>query len=149
MRKLIAIVVITLAVASPALAGESVRVLDAWARASILASRPGAAYVTIESTSDDRLIGASTPVAAQVMIHAVEKDGDVSRMDHIETLELQAGKRITLAPGGMHLMLMGLQHKLSKGTTFPMTLSFEKAGEITVQVSVLAIAAEGPREAAE
>jgi len=149
MRKLIATVVAVWAVAWPALAQESVRVFDAWARASVLASRPGAAYVTIESVSDDTLMGASTPVAKQVMIHAVEKDGDVSRMKHIETLELPAGERVTLAPGGMHLMLMGLQDKLSEGTTFPMTLSFETAGKVTVEVSVLGIAAEGPREATE
>ncbi|MBO6720110.1 MAG: copper chaperone PCu(A)C [Rhizobiaceae bacterium] len=149
MRKLIAIVVVALAVASPALAEESIRVFDAWARATILASRPGAAYLTIESAAEDRLLGVTMPVAGQVMIHAVEKDGDISRMKHIETLELPAGERVTLAPGGMHLMLMGLQDKLSEGTTFPMTLSFENAGEITVEVSVLGIAAEGPREAAE
>ena len=149
MRKLIAIVVAVWAVASPALAEETVRVFDAWARATILASRPGAAYLTIESAAEDRLLGVTTPVAGQVMIHAVEKDGDVSRMKHIETLELPSGERFTLAPGGMHLMLMGLQDKLSEGTAFPMTLSFEKAGEITVDVSVLGIAAEGPREAAE
>ncbi len=149
MRKLIAIVVAVWAVASPALAEESVRVFDAWARATILASRPGAAYLTIESAAEDRLLGVTTPVAGHVMIHAVEKDGDVSRMKHIETLELPAGQRVTLAPGGMHLMLMGLQGKLSEGTAFPMTLNFEKAGEITVDVSVLGIAAEGPKEAAE
>ena len=149
MRKLIAIVVVALVVASPALAEESIRVFDAWARATILVSRPGAAYLTIESAAEDRLLGVTTPVAGRVMIHAVEKDGDVSRMKHIETLELPAGERVTLAPGGMHLMLMGLQDKLSEGTTFPMTLSFENAGEITVEVSVLGIAAEGPREAAK
>lgn len=149
MRKLIAIVVVAWAVASPALAEESIRVFDAWARATILASRPGAAYVTIECAAEDRLLGVTTPVAGQVMIHAVEKDGDISRMKHIETLELPAGERVTLAPGSMHLMLMGLQDKLSEGTTFPMTLSFENAGEITVEVSVLGIAAEGPRELAE
>ena len=149
MRKLIAIVVVAWAVASPAHAQESVRVFDAWARATILASRPGAAYLTIESAAKDRLLGLTTPVAGHVMIHAVEKDGDISRMKHIETLELPAGQRVTLAPGGMHLMLMGLQDKLSEGTTLPMTLSFENAGEITVEGSVLGIAAEGPREAAE
>lgn len=149
MRKLIAIVVVALVVASPALAEESIRVFDAWARATILASRPGAAYLTIESATEDRLLGVTTPVAGQVMIHAVEKDGDINRMKHIETLELPAGERVTLAPGGMHLMLMGLQDKLSEGTTFPMTLNFENAGEITAEVSVLRIAAEGPREAAE
>ena len=149
MRKLIAIVVVAWAVASPAHAQESVRVFDAWARATILASRPGAAYLTIESASEDRLVGVTTPVAGHVMIHAIEKDGDISRMKHIETLELPSGERFTLAPGGMHLMLMGLQDKLSEGTTFPMTLSFENAGEITVEVSVLGIAAEGPQEVAE
>ncbi|MAB12283.1 copper chaperone PCu(A)C [Parvibaculum sp.] len=149
MRKLIAIVVAVWAIASPALAEESIRVFDTWARATILASRPGAAYLTIESAAEDRLLGVTTPVAGHVMIHAVEKDGDVSRMKHIETLELPAGERVTLAPGGMHLMLMALQDKLSEGTTFPMTLSFETAGEVTVEVSVLGIAAQGPREAAE
>jgi copper(I)-binding protein len=70
-------------------------------------------------------------------------------MKHIETLELPPAERITLAPGGMHLMLMGLQDKLSEGTAFPMTLNFEKAGEIAVDVSVLGIAAEGPQEVTE
>ena len=149
MKILIAIVVALWAGASPTLAEESVRVSDAWARASVLASRPVASYLTIESAVEDRLLGVTTPVAGHVMIHAVEKDGDVSRMKHIETLELPTGERITLAPGGMHLMLMGLQDKLSEGTTFPMTLSFENAGEITVEVSVLGIAAEGPREVSE
>lgn len=149
MKILIAIVVALWAGASPALAEESVRVSDAWARATILASRPGAAYLTIESASEDRLVGVTTPVAGHVMIHAIESDGDVSRMKHIKTLELPAGERITFAPGGMHLMLMGLQDKLSEGMTFPMTLSFENAGEVTVEVLVLGIAAEGPKEAAE
>ena len=149
MKILIAIVVALWAGASPTLAEESVRVSDAWARASVLASRPVASYLTIESAVEDRLLGVTTPVAGHVMIHAVEKDGDVSRMKHIETLEVPTGERITLAPGGMHLMLMGLQEKLSEGTTFPMTLSFENAGEITVEVSVLGIAAEGPREVSE
>jgi len=149
MKILIAIVVALWAGASPTLAEESVRVSDAWARASVLASRPVASYLTIESAVEDRLLGVTTPVAGHVMIHAVEKDGDVSRMKHIETLELPTGERITLAPGGMHLMLMGLQDKLGEGTTFPMTLSFENAGEVTVEVFVLGIAAEGPQEVAE
>ena len=148
-RNLTATVLAVWAVASPALAEESIRVFDAWARATILSSRPGAAYLTIESGTEDRLLDLTTPVAGQVMIHAVEKDGDVSHMKHIGTLELPAGERITLAPGGMHMMLMGLQDKLSEGTTFPLTLNFEKAGEVTVDVSVLGIAAEGPQVVVE
>lgn len=81
MKILIAIVVALWAGASPTLAEESVRVSDAWARASVLASRPVASYLTIESAVEDRLLGVTTPVAGHVMIHAVEKDGDVSRMN--------------------------------------------------------------------
>ncbi|WP_157019381.1 copper chaperone PCu(A)C [Mesorhizobium xinjiangense] len=147
MKKAILLLVAIWSISLPVAADESVRILDAWARASILASRPGAAYATIESASDDRLLGVTTPAADHVMIHAVESDGDVSRMKHVEVLEIPAGQRVTLAPGGMHMMLMGLHDKLDEGTTFPMTLSFEKAGEIAVDVPVLGIAAEGPRNA--
>lgn len=141
---LMAIWLISPPVTTPVAAEESVRVLDAWARASILASRPAAAYATIESATDDRLLGVTTPTADQVMIHAVEKDGDVSRMKLVGALAIPAGKRVTLAPGGMHMMLMGLHDKLDEGATFSMTLSFEKSGEVTVEVSVLGIAADGP-----
>lgn len=145
MKKAIILLVALCSISLPAAANESVRVLDAWARATILASRPGAAYATIESDSDDRLLGVTTPVADHVMIHAIESDGDVSRMKHVDVLEIPAGQRIALAPGGMHLMLMGLHGKLEEGAMFPMTLSFEKAGEVTVEVSVLGVAADGPQ----
>lgn len=146
MRKAIALLVAVCLISLPAIAEEPVRVFDAWARATILSSRPGAAYVTIESVSGDRLLAVTTPVADGVMIHAIENEDNVSRMKHIEVLEMPAGQRIALAPGGMHLMLMGLHGKLSEGMKFPMTLSFEKAGEITIEVSVLGIAAGAPRE---
>lgn len=147
MKKTIFLLVAICSISLPAAANETVRVLDAWARETILASRPGAAYATIESASDDRLLGVTTPAANHVMIHAIESDGDVSRMKHIETLALPAGERITLAPGGMHLMLIRLHDKLNEGATFPITLRFEKAGEVTVEVSVLGIAADGPQNA--
>jgi copper(I)-binding protein len=144
MKKTMVLLMAIWSISQPVVADESVRILDTWARASILASRPAAAYATIESASDDRLLGVTTPAADHVMIHAIEKDGDVSRMKLVGALAIPAGKRVTLAPGGMHMMLMGLHDKLDEGATFPMTLSFEKSGEITVEVSVLGIAANGP-----
>jgi hypothetical protein len=127
----------------PALAG--VVVSAPWARASILASRPGAAYLTLTSAAGDRLIGAATPVADRVTIHAVETDQvGVGRMVHIEVLDLPPSQAVTLAPGSMHLMLMGLDGKLQEGTRFPLTLTFETAGEITVEVPVLGVGAMGP-----
>ena len=131
--------------ACPAIAFADVAVTDPWARASILASRPGAAYLSLTSDTGDRLLSVTTPVAGQVMIHAAETDANgVLRIVHIQVLDLPAGQTVTLAPGGIHLMLMGLGAKLEEGTGFPLTLIFETAGEITVEVPVLGVGAMGP-----
>lgn len=132
----------------PTLAAAEVMVSDPWARASILANRPGVAYLTLESDIADRLMSLGTPVAGQVMLHGTETDANgVARMAHIEALDIEPGTPVTFAPGGMHLMLMGLTGKLEEGSTFPLTLSFQHAGEITVEVQVLGIAATGPEGA--
>lgn len=132
----------------PTLAAAEVMVSEPWARASILANRPGAAYLTLESDIADRLMSLGTPVAGQVMLHGTETDANgVARMAHIEALDIEPGTPVTFAPGGMHLMLMGLTGKLDEGSTFPLTLSFQHAGEITVEVQVLGIAATGPEGA--
>jgi len=137
-----------LCAALPTLAAAEVTVLDAWARASILANRPGAAYLTLQSDVADRLMSLGTPVAGQVMLHGIETDANgVARMAHIEALDIEPGIPVTFAPGGMHLMLMGLTGKLEEGRTFPLTLSFEHAGEITVEVPVLSVTATGPKGA--
>ena len=137
----------TMALMLPVAAIADVTVTDPWARASILASRPGAAYLTLDADGPDRLIGVTSPVAAQVMIHAVETDeAGVSRMRHVETLDVGPPAPVVMAPGGMHLMLMGLTRKLEEGTRFPLTLTFETAGEMTVEVPVLGPGASGPAE---
>ena len=128
------------------ISAEPVVVSQPWARASILASRPAAVYLALESPTGDRLTGIATPVADQAMVHAVEEANGVSRMVHRHVLELPAGQRVTLAPGGEHIMLIGLDAKLVEGETFPLTLTFERAGAVTVDVPVLGIAAQGHRE---
>lgn len=130
-----------------ALADQTVSVSQPWARASIAASRPGVAYLTLESRTGDRLTGATTPAAHEVMIHSSEEVDGVSRMVHLPTLELPAGEPVVLAPGGVHLMLVGLAVKLEEGTSFPMTLRFEEAADVTIEVPVLGMAAQGPGEA--
>lgn len=121
----------------------------AWARASIGASRPGGAYFTVRNLGNeaDRLIGLSSPVSAMPMLHetTVSEEG-VSRMAHVEAPEIPAGGALVLEPGGMHLMLMELTGPLEEGGTFPLTLIFETAGEVTVEVPVLSIRATGPEE---
>lgn len=138
---------IAAALALPTAAYAEVSVREPWARASILASRPGAAYLTLTSDSIDLLLEASTPVAENVMIHAVETDqAGLARMKHMETVELPAGEAVAFEPGGMHLMLTGLHSKLLEGSTFPLTLVFRSGQEITVDVPVLGPAAAGPAE---
>lgn len=139
------VVAAALLMAVPSVSIAEVAVTDPWARASILASRPGAAYLSLTSDSGDRLLAATTPVADLVMIHAAATDANgVSRMVHVEVLDLAPGQTVTFAPGGMHLMLMDLEGKLDEGTRFPLTLTFETAGEMTVEVPVLGVAATGP-----
>ena len=121
---------------------------SAWARASIGTSRPGAAYFTVRNLGDetDRLTGLSSPVSAMPMLHETTLSEGVSRMAHVEAAEIPAGGELTLEPGGMHVMLMELTTPLKEGATFPLTLTFEAGGEITVEVPVFGPGATGPAE---
>ena len=83
--------------------------------------------------------------ADHVMIHDVVTVDDVRRMRHVMALDVPANRPVTLAPGAMHLMLTGLHEKLREGEKFPMTLRFENAGEISIDVAILGIAAAGPQ----
>ena len=103
----------------PFFASADVTISDGWARASILASRPAAAYLTLTSDQSDQLVAITTPIAGNVTIHAVETDNDgVSRMVEVVALDLPSGEPVTLAPGSMHLMLMGLSEKTRRRHRF-------------------------------
>ena len=137
---------IAIAALIPVAAYADVKVTNAWARASILSSRPGAAYFTIASDQNDTLIAITTPVARRAKIHAVEVDSaDIIRMMPLDALDLPPNTPITMAPGDKHLMLMDLPKKLIEGTTFPLTLVFEKAGDVTIGVLVLGPGSSGPK----
>lgn len=129
----------------PTFSLADVSVTAPWARATIVANRPGAAYLSLSSDTGDRRRSVSSPVAEQVTIHAVEAgENGVARMVPVEAIDLPAGETVTLSPGTMHLMLMHLEQKLVEGATLPLTLTFETAEEITVEVPILGIAAAGP-----
>ncbi|MDP3193818.1 copper chaperone PCu(A)C [Tabrizicola sp.] len=118
----------------------------AWSKATIGAGRPGVFYVEITNAGsvDDALIGIATPAAGMPMLHeTVVKDG-IASMPHAMSIPVPADQNVQLSPGGYHGMLMGLTTALKEGASFPVTLSFEKAGEVTVNVDVLSLRAEGP-----
>ena len=125
------------------------QVENAWARATPGKSQIGAAYVTIQSPTPDRLVAASTPVAKEAQLHTMEMSGMVMKMRPISGVDIPADKPVTLGPGGMHIMLMGLKEPLKAGQSFPLTLNFAKAGTRTVDVAVEPVGATGPATATQ
>jgi periplasmic copper chaperone A len=139
------LVVAGVALAQPA----QLEVSNAWARATPGSAPNGAAYVTIQSPSADRLVSASTPVAKKAELHTMSMRGMVMKMRPLSGLDVPAAKPVTLKPGGDHIMLLGLEHPLREGQSFPLTLDFEKAGSRTVTVTVEKAGATGPGSAAQ
>jgi periplasmic copper chaperone A len=121
-----------------------VQIKDAWARATPGGAQTAAAYVTIESTAGDRLTGASTPAAQKAELHSMTMDGNVMKMRQVDAIDLPAGQAVTLKPGGYHIMLTGLAQPLKEGQSFPLTLTFAKAGTQDVTVTVQKVGAMGP-----
>ncbi len=110
-----------------------------WARATIGRTPNGSAYLTIHNRGEtaDRLIGVAVENAEKAELHQHIRDGDVMRMRPVTGgLPLAAGGRVAFAPGGYHIMLFGLTSPLIEGESFPMRLSFEKAGEVEVTVKI-------------
>ena len=115
---------------------HTIMVKHPWSRASI--SKNGVVYVTLHNHggSNDKLVGASSSVAKSVQLHTHKYENGIMRMRHIKSITIPAKGSATLKPGGHHIMLMGLTKKLKKGNSFPLTLNFEKAGKIHMNVKV-------------
>ena len=89
----------------------------------------GGAYMSLVTEgAAERLVSATTPVAAGVELHSMNMDGDVMRMRELTAIDLVPGQTVTLKPGALHLMLTGLKAPLKAGEKFPLTLTFERAG---------------------
>lgn len=133
---------------APGAAAPGIVVNEPWARASAGAARTGAAYLTLSNpgADGDRLVAATTPVAGRVELHTHVRDGDVMRMRPVEAIEIPAGAKADLKPGGLHIMLLDLKAPLKQGETFPLTLQFEKGRAQTVTVAIQAAGAAGPAE---
>ncbi len=126
-----------LGAAPPASADQNgIAVSDAWSRAA-MAGRTGVVYLTItDAGAPDRLTGASSPVAATATLHESIDDHGVMKMRPVAAVPVQQGEPLTLGPGGFHIMLEGLKEPLQPGQTFPVTLTFANAGQITTTAVV-------------
>jgi hypothetical protein len=108
----------------------------AWARSTVAGQAGGGGFLTITSATADRLVSASAPISKTVELHTMQMDGNVMRMREIPAIEIPAGQTVELKPGGLHVMFIGLTQTLDNGASFPLTLRFEKAGEVKVDVQV-------------
>lgn len=130
--------VAALAFAAPAFA--EITVEDAYARAASPMSKTGAAFMVIhnEGGAVDRLVAVSSDAAARVELHTHQEDANgVMRMLHVEKgFELPADGEIVMKRGGKHVMLMGLTAPLEQGAAVSITLTFENAGDVVVEVPV-------------
>lgn len=122
---------------------HSLRIDHPFARATPPGARSGGVFLSIENkgAKPDVLLHVSTPVAGTAEIHQMVMDAGVMRMRAVERIDVKPGERVMLRPGGYHVMLTDLKRPLHAGDSFPLTLGFEKAGSIEVNVEVESMAA--------
>jgi len=122
-------------------------VVQPWSRATAPSQKTGGVFLRIENASSqpDRLIGVETEMADTASLHAMIHDGDVMKMRPVEGgISVPANGHAELAPGGNHVMLIGLREQLVKDSTVPLTLIFERAGRIEIEAVIQAAGARGP-----
>lgn len=128
-----------LALAATAFASD-IMVMDARAPASLTPmAKTAAIYMVLmnHGMATDVLTSVATPAASHASAHQTIDDNGVMKMREIERIELVQHGTVTFAPGGYHIMLVGLAAPLKAGQTFPLVMTFEKAGDVTVDVQVV------------
>ena len=108
--------------------------------------RPSAVYLRIENTGlvSDRLIAVHTPNAKRAELHRHSIENGVMKMRMMKLIEVPAKKITLLKPSGFHIMLFELNSFLKKGEIFPMSLTFENAGKVTIKVEVAEVGSVKP-----
>lgn len=136
--------IIALPVAAHDYTAGDITIGHPWSRAAG-AGGTGAGFLklTNNGTQPDRLVSATSPLAPVVELHSMVRDGDVMRMRPVQDITIAPGQTVELRPGGFHIMLVGLTAPMNQGTRVPLTLRFERAGEIQVELAVEAAGARG------
>jgi copper(I)-binding protein len=125
----------------------TIRIDQAWARATAAGAQAGGGYLKLTNggSAPDRLVAARSSAADRVELHEMKMDGNVMRMRELERgVDLPPGATVELKPGGYHVMFMGLKAPFARDARVPLTLVFEKAGTIDVELKVEAMGAAQP-----
>ena len=121
-RSLMAFVVLSMA---NAVSAQNIEVKDAWVRGTVPAQRSTGAFMDITAKQAVRLLSIDSPSAASVELHNMTMTNGVMKMFPVDGLDIAAGKTAKLAPGGYHLMMMGLKQQMKTGERVPLKLTFE------------------------
>jgi len=115
-------------------------IVDAWARPPAMAGGNAAAYFVVRNDGDaaDRLIGVSSPLAMAEMHESVMADDGTMTMNPVDGVDIPAGSSVAFERGGLHIMFMGVAEPPAVGDTISLTLVFQNAGEVTLDVPVRA-----------
>lgn len=119
----------------------------AWTRATPPKAKAGGGFIEIVNTGSeaDRLVSASSNVAKKTEIHEMAVTDGIMKMRELENgIEIPAGETVALKPGGLHIMFMGLNQSFEEGSKVPVVLTFEKAGEVSVELDVAKMGAKTP-----
>ena len=116
---------------------KGIEIQNVWARPAIQGGN-GAVYFLLQnqSSTSDELTGATSDIADAVEIHLSSMDGDVMQMQHMMSVPVDAQTSVEFAPGGFHVMLIGLKQDLQIGDEFQVTLQFKQHEDIVVKVKV-------------
>jgi periplasmic copper chaperone A len=117
---------------------KGVSVKEAWVRATVPGQEVAGAYMRLTSAQAAQLIKVESPIAKNAEIHNTSMDGNVMRMQRLPALELPAGQTVTLAPGGVHIMLLGLSTRLKAEQNVALKLHILDAQRKETVVEVIA-----------
>lgn len=149
-RRMAALFAAVLSLSLPAFAGahdaktheaaaqHGITVTGAWARPTIAKMRISAAYFQASvAEGGDKLIAAKTANADKAELHQHIMENGIAKMRPVDSVAIAPGAPAVFQPGGYHVMIAGLKGPLNEGDSFPLTLTFEKAGDVTVNVMVM------------
>jgi copper(I)-binding protein len=129
----------------------SLEIDQPWSRATPKGAKVAAGYLTIKNTGTepDRLVSGTSPVAGKFEIHEMTMDKGVMKMRPVpEGVEIKPGETVELKPSSFHFMIMDLKQPIVRGKPFKASLTFEKAGPVEVEFTVVAAGATPPAAAA-
>lgn len=103
----------------------------------LIEGRPGAVFLSIDNKgSADKLVAASSTISQRVELHTHTMDNGVVKMRQVEVIEIPANSMTELKSGGHHIMMFDVKNMPEKGSSVPLTLTFENAGEVQVEAVV-------------